>query len=136
MTPEFVVPLILGFLTLAGSGGLWAYLSHRKEAPIKKEEADIAAADKTVQMALAVATAAREGQVQLTADLAKERGERQTLSGRVDELSSQVREQNRTISRLREALSTFSNAWDDMSTKWSILRLSDEPPPRPKTKTH
>lgn len=136
MTPEVVVPLILGFLGLLGSGGVWTYRLSRKEAPIKKEEADIAAADKTVQMALAVATAAREGQVQLTADLAKERGERQTLSGRVDELSSQVREQNRTISRLREALSTFSNAWDDMTTTWATLRLSEDPPPRPTTKTH
>lgn len=136
MSPEAVISVILGFLTLLGSGGVWAYLSHRKEAPIKKEEADIAAADKTVQMALAVATAARDDNATLRADLAKDRGALQVLSGRVDELSAQVREQNQTIGRLREALSVFSSAWDDMTAMWPTLRLSDDPPPRPTVKTH
>lgn len=135
MTADLVLPIILGLLGLLGSGGLWAYLSHRKEAPIKKEEADIAAADRTVQMALAVATAARDDNAMLRADLAKDRGALQVLSGRVDELSAQVREQNQTIGRLREALSVFSSAWDDMTAMWATLRLSDEPPPRPMTKT-
>lgn len=133
MSPELVVALILGFLTLLGSGGIWTYRQSRKEAPIKQEEADIAAADKTVQMALAVATAAREAQIQLGKDLDKERGERQTLAGRFEALETHVREQDRTISGLREVVRAFSSAWDDLAARWEILRQQENPPPKPRT---
>lgn len=131
MTPELVVPLILGFLTLLGSGGIWTYRQSRKEAPIRKRDADIAAADQSVQMALAVATAAREDNISLRKDLDKERGERQTLAGRVDELANHIREQDRTISGLREALRVLSIGWDDLIQRWHVLRLEDRPPPKP-----
>ena len=136
MTPDLVLPIILGLLAVLGGTGFWGYKQSRKEAPIKKRDADLAVAETSQQMALAVAIAAREDNITLRADLDKERGALQVLSGRVDELSTQVREHNRTISRLREALSTLSNAWDEMAEQWATLRLSDEPPPKPTVKTH
>ena len=136
MTPEAVLSIILATLGILGSAGFWGYRQSRKEAPIKKRDADLAVAETSQQMALAVAIAAREDNVTLRADLDKERSALQVLSGRVDELSSQVREHNHTISRLREALSTLSNAWDELAANWSTLRLKDEPPPKPTIKTH
>lgn len=135
MIPEVVVPVIVAVLALLGGTGFWGYKQSRKEAPIKKEEADIAAADKTVQMALAVATAAREDNASLREDLNKERGERQTLAGRVESLETRIREQDRTIGWLRELVAAFSAGWDDLVTRWEIHRQSDAPPPKPTVPT-
>lgn len=131
MTQEQITTIIVAVLALLGGGGFWGYRQSRKEAPIKKRDADIAAADQSVQMALAVATAAREDNATLREDLNKERGERQTLAGRVDELAKHIREQDRTISGLREALRVLSLGWDDLIQRWHILRLDDRPPPKP-----
>jgi len=128
---DFVLPIILALLTLLGGTGFWGYRQSRKEAPVKKRDADIAAADKSVQMALAVATAAREDNASLREDLNKERGERQTLAGRVDGLENHIREQNRTIQTLREALRIFSTGWDELVSRWQALRQDEHPPPKP-----
>jgi uncharacterized coiled-coil protein SlyX len=109
-----------------GSAGFWGYKQSRKEAPIKKEQADIAAASTTVQMALSVATAAKAH----SEGLGKEMGE---LKGRVDGLERQVREQEHTISSLREVVRAFSSAWDDLTARWETLRQQDQPPPKPRT---
>lgn len=129
---DFVLPIILALLTLLGGTGFWGYRQSRKEAPVKKRDADIAAADKSVQMALAVATAAREDNASLREDLNKERGERQTLAGRVEGLETHVREQDRTIRGLREVAKIFSDGWDDLTARWHLLRLDDQPPPKPR----
>lgn len=128
---DFVLPIILALLTLLGGTGFWGYRQSRKEAPVKKRDADIAAADKSVQMALAVATAARADNASLREDLNKERGERQTLAGRVDGLENHIREQNRTIQNLREALRIFSTGWDELVSRWQALRQDEHPPPKP-----
>lgn len=128
---DFVLPIILALLTLLGGTGFWGYRQSRKEAPVKKRDADIAAADKSVQMALAVATAARADNASLREDLNKERGERQTLAGRVDGLENHIREQNRTIQNLREALRIFSTGWDELVSRWQSLRQDEHPPPKP-----
>lgn len=120
------MPIILGLLTILGGTGFWGYKQSRKDAPIKKQEAEIAAADKTVQMALAVATAAKAH----SEGVGKEMGE---LKGRVDGLERQVREQEHTISGLREVVRAFSSAWDDLTARWETLRQQDKPPPKPRT---
>lgn len=125
------MPIIVALLAALGGTGFWGYRQSRKEAPIRQRDADIAAADQSVQMALAVATAAREDNISLREDLNKERGERQTLAGRVEGLETHVREQDRTISGLREALRVLSNGWDDLIQRWHVLRLDDRPPPKP-----
>ena len=73
MTPEAVLSIILGTLGVLGSAGFWGYKQSRKEAPIKKRDADLAVAETSQQMALAVAIAAREDNVTLRADLEKDR---------------------------------------------------------------
>lgn len=133
MSPELYVSLIVALLGVLGGGGIWTYRQSRKEAPIRVEEAEIAAADKTVQMALAVATAARDAQIQLGKDLDKERTAREMLAGQFKALETHVREQDRTISGLREVVRAFSSAWDDLSVHWDTVRQRDRPPPKPQT---
>lgn len=128
---ETSVALILGVLGVLGGGGVWTYLQSRKEAPIKKRDADIAAADQSVQMALSVATAARDANADLRNDLNTEREARQTLAGRVEGLETHVREQDRTIRGLREALRVLSDWADDVVANWHIIRLEDAPPKKP-----
>lgn len=131
MTSDVVLPIILGVLTVLGGTGFWGYRQSRKEAPVKKRDADIAAADQSVQMALAVATAARDDNAALRADLNTEREARQKLSGRVEGLETHVREQDRTIRGLREVVRVLSDWADDVIANWHTIRLEEMPPKKP-----
>lgn len=135
---EIAIPVVLAILGILGGSGVWTYIQSRKEAPVKKRDADMAAADKSVQMALSVATAARDDSAALRVDLNTEREERQFLSGRVEELSQQLREQtrtnreqSRTIKYLRAVERTYIEAWEDLVRGWPEYRLSLTAPDRP-----
>ena len=135
MSEASIVTIIVGVLGVLGGGGFWGYRQFRKEAPVKKRDADIAVAEKSQQMALAVAENMRKDVERLRTDLNTERDARQTLTGRVDSLETQVREQNRTIQILREAVRLFNAAWDDLTHRWHTLRQSEHPPARPHINT-
>ncbi|MGQ3382988.1 hypothetical protein [Glutamicibacter sp. TV12E] len=131
MSETSIVAIILGVLTLLTGGGFWGYRQFSREAPVRKRDADIAVAEKSQQMAMAIADDLREDYGRLRTDLNSEREERQKLAGRVDSLETQIREQNRTIQRLREAVRVFNAAWDDLSHRWQHYRTSEHPPARP-----
>ncbi|MGC0270820.1 hypothetical protein ACPROK_14765 [Glutamicibacter soli] len=131
MSESSIVAIILGVLTLLTGGGFWGYRQFSREAPVRKRDADIAVAEKSQQMAMAIADDLREDYGRLRTDLNSEREERQKLAGRVDSLETQIREQNRTIQRLREAVRTFNAAWDDLTHRWQHYRASEHPPARP-----
>lgn len=133
MSEASIVAIILGVLTLLTGGGFWGYRQFSREAPVRKRDADIAVAEKSQQMAMAIADDLREDYGRLRTDLNSEREERQKLTGRVDSLETQIREQNRTIQRLREAVRVFNAAWDDLTHRWQHYRQSEHPPARPNT---
>jgi chromosome segregation ATPase len=133
MNEAITVGLITGILGVLGGAGFWGYMASRKEAPIKKRDADIAAAHQSQQMALAVADDLREDVNRLRGELGVEREERQKLSGRVQGLETHIRELNGTIRSLREAIRAFRDAWDDITRRWAEIRLQDEAPPMPYT---
>ena len=135
MSEASIVAIILGVLGLLGGGGFWGYKQFSKEAPVKKRDADIAVAEKSQQMALTVAEAMRKDVERLRADREQDRERLQTLTGRVDSLENQIREQNRTIQKLREAVRLFHAAWDDLTQRWHVLRQSEHPPTRPHIST-
>lgn len=135
MTPDLFIPIIVGILGLLGGTGFWGYRQSRKEAPVKKRDADIAIADKSVQMALAVATAAREDNATLRKSVAEERTQRETLTTRVDGLETHIREQDRTIRNLRDTVRVFTDWANDIVTRWNVIRLQTEPPQLPRTRT-
>lgn len=126
-----IVAIIIAVLGIAGGGGYWGYKQFKREAPVKKRDADIAVAEKSQQMALAVAEESRKDVERLREDVTYEREERQKLAGRVDSLETQVREANRTIRALREAVRVFNAAWDDLIHRWHHYRQSEHPPARP-----
>lgn len=131
---EASLAIILAVLGILGGGGFWGYRQSRKEAPIKKRDADLAAADASVQMALAVAVAARDDNAQLRADLNTEREHRLKLGIRVDELAEHNRVQEKTITALRAIVTAFTNGWDDLVERWHHHRQQDQPPARPVAK--
>ena len=133
MNSEAILAIILAVLGVLGGGGIWTYLQSRKDAPVRKRDADLAVADKSQQMAMAIADDLRQDYARLRLDLDEEKGARQELTGRVDALARQVRDQDRTITSLREVVRAFSSAWDDLAASWHVLRLQDKPPPKPKT---
>lgn len=136
MSETSVLSLILGILTLAGgSGGLLAWQKYRKESPVTKRDADIAvaksnveAAGDTVAMAISIAKAAKEHSEGLGVALA-------TVTARVETLETHVKEQDKTIRLLRDAVRIFGAAWDDLVFKWHEYRLHEQPPPRPHVRT-
>ena len=128
MSETSIVAIILGVLTILGGGGFWGYKQFSKEAPVRKRDADIAVAEKSQQMALAVAESTRK-------DLERYAAQMNILTGRVESLETQVREQNRTIQTLREAVRLFHAAWDDLTYRWHTVRQSEHPPARPNITT-
>lgn len=133
MSETAIVSIILGVLGLMGGGGFFGYRQFKKEAPVKKRDADIVAAGTNVQMAISIATAAQTHSEGLAQELKAEREARQQLSGRLDGLETHIRELNGTIRLLRDAVRIFSAAWDDIEIRWHEYRLSNKPPPRPHT---
>ncbi|MNW62847.1 hypothetical protein D3C74_410030 [compost metagenome] len=89
------------------------------------------AAEKSQQMALANAESLRTDLAQFREDLKVERDARQKLTGRVDSLETHIREQDKTIRTLRDAVRLFTAAWDDLTSRWHHYRQSEHPPPRP-----
>lgn len=132
MSETAIVTLIVAILGALGSGGIWGYRQFKKEAPVKKRDADIAVAEKSQQMAMAIADDLREDYTRLREDLNTEREARQQLTGRLEGLETHVRELNGTIRTLRDAVRIFSAAWDDLVHRWHEHRLADTPPPRPR----
>lgn len=132
LVSDALVPIIVAVLAILGGTGYWGYRQSRKEAPVKKRDADLAAAEKSQQMALAVAGDLRTDLIRLRADLDAERAARGTLSDRVDELGKRINEQSGTIRALREGLRMWANAWDNLVRNWDTLRLLDQPPEQPK----
>jgi len=135
MSEASIVTIIIAVLGVLGGGGYWGYSQFSKEAPVKKRDADIAVAEKSQQMALKVAEDMRKDVERLRADREQDRERLQTLTGRVDSLEGQIREQNRTIQALREALRLFNAAWDDLTQRWHHHRQSEHPPARPHIST-
>lgn len=131
MSETAIVSIILGVLGILGGGGIWGYRQFKREEPVKKRDADIAAAGTNVQMAISIATAAQSHSEGLAELLNAEREARVQLAGRLDGLETHIRELNGTIRSLRDVVRLFTNAWDDLSQRWHEHRLSDQPPPRP-----
>ena len=135
MSETAIVSIILGILGLLGGGGFWGYRQFKKEAPVKKRDADIAVAEKSQQMALAVAMAARDDNRRLREDQLRDADRITKLSGRVDGLETHIRELNSTIRHLRDAVRLLSNWGNDIVTRWNVVRLQKEPPPMPHIRT-
>ena len=136
MTPEAVLSIILGTLGFLGSAGFWGYKQSRKEAPIKKRDADVAAASSVQQMAMAIADDMRTDIDRLRTDLTAEREERKKLEGRLEGVVEDLRQRDITIRLTREALQAFSYAWDALATNWQSIRQSDRPPEKPIANIH
>lgn len=135
MSETAIVSIILGILGLLGGGGFWGYRQFKKEAPIKKRDADIAVAEKSQQMAMAIADDLRGDYTRLRADLNIEREQRQQLTGRVDGLETHIRELNGTIRHLRDAVRLLTDWGNDIVTRWDVIRLQSKPPKMPHIRT-
>ncbi|MGP5071653.1 hypothetical protein ACTXI0_04515 [Arthrobacter rhombi] len=135
MSETAIVSIILGILGLLGGGGFWGYRQFKKEAPVKKRDADIAVAEKSQQMAMAIADDLRGDYTRLRADLNTEREHRERLTGRVDGLETHIRELNGTIRHLRDAVRLLTDWGNDIVTRWDVIRLQSKPPKMPHTRT-
>lgn len=131
MTPDILIPVMVAFLGILGGGGLWNYIISRRGAPVVKQEADMAVAEKSQQMAMVIAERLDKDYTSVRADLTLAQTAIVALGEQVKALEAQTREQDRTIGILRRAVQAFSDAWDDLVQHWDRYRLSDTPPTRP-----
>lgn len=131
MTPEILIPVIVAFLGVLGGGGFWSYYTSRRDSPIRKSEADMAVAEKSQQMAMKIAERLDVDYTSVRKDLKNAEQAISALDLQVKSLEAHTREQDRTITILRQAVRAFSDAWDDLVQHWEQYRLSDAPPSRP-----
>lgn len=131
MSEQTIVTIVVALLSLLGGAGFWGYMTNRKEAPIKKRDADIAVAHTSQQMALAIAEDLRLDVERLRGDVGIERTARESLGGEVRELRARVEEQAGTIQSLRRVVQAFKDAWANLESNWQILRLQDTAPQKP-----
>lgn len=131
MSTEVFTTIMGVMLAVLGGTGFWGYRQSRKEAPVKKAEAEVAIAEKSQQMALAIATRLDQDVKTLRGDLATANTNLLVLTGRVDEQGTQLREQESTINHLRDAVRIFSDAWDDLILRWDTHRQSTTAPAKP-----
>lgn len=132
MAPEILTTVILGVLGILTGTGYWGYRQSRREAPVKQRDADIAAAERSQQMALAVADDLRQDLSRLRGELGTERDERKGLSAEVQALSAQVRHQSRLLETVRDAFGKLSRWADHIVENWDTVRKSEAAPERPK----
>jgi hypothetical protein len=132
MSEQTLVTLGVAVLSLLGGAGFWGWLTSRKEAPIKKRDADVAVAHTSQQMALAIAEDLRLDVGRLRGDVDAERKARESLGTEVQELRQRVEAQAGTIDRLRRAVRAFQDAWEYITTNWQVVRLQDSPPQQPR----
>lgn len=128
-----VTPIILGILGLVSGVGFWQYRISRKDAPVRKKEADMAVAEKSQQMAMAIAERLDIDYQSVRTDLTAALGAITSLQDELRTIQSHTQEQDRTISTLRRAVRSFSEAWDDLVLNWARYRMLDVPPQRPTT---
>lgn len=128
MTPDIVLPLILGILGVLGGTGYWGYRQSRREAPVRQKDADLAAAERSQQMALAVSDDLREDLVRLRVELASERSERKAENL---ELGLQLHQQNQKLDTVRDAFRQLSRWVDGILDDWDIVRHNAEAPMKP-----
>lgn len=131
MAPEILIPVIVAFLGILGGGGLWNYVISRRGAPVVKQEADMAVAEKSQQMAMKIAERLDIDYTSVRVDLKNAQQAIDALDKQVKLLEAHTREQDRTITILRRAVQAFSDAWDDLVQHWEQYRLSSNPPARP-----
>lgn len=131
MSESTVAAIVVALFAALGGSGFWVWLNGRKEAPIKKRDADIAVAHTSQQMALAVADDLRTDVTRLRADLNHERTEREGLGTKLEALQQKVEAQADTISSLRRVVRIFNDAWASLEANWQILRLQETAPSKP-----
>lgn len=132
MNESTVVAVVVGLIGVLGGAGFWGFLISRKEAPIKKRDADVAVAHTSQQMALALAEDLRTDLGRLRGDVDTERKAREELGAQVAELRDKVGKQDRTIQALRHAVRTFQDAWHHLTANWATIRLLENPPQEPR----
>lgn len=141
MTPEIFVPIIIAIIGLGGGGSIWGWLKSRKEAPITKRDADIAAmrsvdemrqafTDDVVEQYKAQRVENQETRVQM-----KEL--RKTLGGVTDRLATleeHTLHQDKTIRNLGKVIDTWVAWGEDIVKRWNVIRMQDRPPDMPTVK--
>lgn len=126
-----VSSIVLAILGIVGGVGFWQYRISRKDAPVRKQEADMAVAEKSQQMAMAIAERLDKDYTQVRADLVELTAQVVELRTRSEDQDRTITAQGHTISILRRAVQAFSDAWDDLILHWERYRLSETPPNRP-----
>lgn len=127
-----VLAVVGGILTIVSGAGFWQYLTHRKDEPVRRRDADIAAAHVSQQMALAVAEANRQ-----TAE--SNRQDNSDLRKDLDRVRQDLAEESRRSDRLEQRLNWQAHvnqilrAWiEDIVLRWEELRHKATPPAQPR----
>lgn len=123
-----VLTLVLGGPAI---GALVTWLLGRHKPKIEKKDAELATAEKTQGMSLALATRL-EGEIsRISGELKTVREDLKTETGEREKLAEKVRIQSGTIFSLRVYISRVADWWAHLVENWDELRLRPAPPALP-----
>lgn len=120
-----VVTAVLGGPVI---GALVTYWLGRHKPKIEKRDADLAAAEASQGMSLALAKELREELGRMGARISSLEDRLENETKRREHLESEVRDARDVNYRLRVILSRASEAWEYISEHWSTVRLQETPP--------
>ena len=121
-----IVTLVLGGPAIAA---LVTYLLGRHKPELEKKDADLATAERTQGMSLALA-ARLEGEIErISGELKEVRELLKVETGEREKLAETVREYKGIIYALRVQLSRIEQWWEDeIVARWDEVRAKDNPP--------
>lgn len=131
MSETVIASVIVAIISIAGSAGFWSYRASRRAEPVTQRTADLAVAQTSQTMALDVAKSAQAYSAEVATALKETKADLERLTGRFTALETELRERDKTIRRQRHHLHIFSEAWDDLTTGWPVLRMQEQAPPKP-----
>ncbi|VXB22109.1 hypothetical protein [Citricoccus sp. K5] len=124
MNQTLLITLIGGALAIAGSAGLWQYLSSRRDRPLKAKEVDNAS--------FTALTAGYAGFVErMDGELDRLSTELASQGTQIKELREEVRGLRAINGQLRLALQSAVAFIDDLHHRWEYHRMQKNAPPKP-----
>lgn len=124
MSETSIVAIVVALVSSGIWGAITALRKDKTEAPVKKRDADIAAAHTSQQMALSVAEGLRE-------DLTRTQGDVRDLREEVKRARVEAKEARSEAHAARHENSVLWAWIRDIRGRWNLVRLDEDPPAAP-----
>lgn len=131
MSEDSIVAIVVALLA---GGGLWTFMAAlipKKEAPIKKADAETVAAHTSQQMTLELLHDVQKELRETRENADREYRARLSLESKVQGLQANLEADRQELGLLRQAVEVLVGGWRDIQERWEELRRRPDPPALP-----